>query len=124
MATITDALLQHLAQRGPRRTLRIFARMLLAGIFGDDDVCRGRTYLIIAARSGDRYAGWLAALYYRVGLFGFPRRQDLSEYWRERIERRLVGDLAYASDAELTARQKAYREWRSYRVEPANTVLG
>lgn len=113
MGTLSSRLLMRLAHRDPRRTLRILARMQIAGVFGDEERQRGRALLVIAARSGDRYAGWLGAIYFRDGLLGFPIIPEAAEYWRARTERRLVHDLEYAPEDRYAEMLAAYRQWQS-----------
>lgn len=113
MGMLSSELLLRLVRRNPRRTLRILARMQIVGVFGDGERQKGCSLLVIAARSGDRYAGWLAAIYFRDGLHGFPQKPETAEYWRARTESRLLNDLEFAADHELPAMQRSYAIWQS-----------
>jgi len=70
--------------------------------------------LLIAARSADRGASWLMALYYRDGRYGFKQDLEKSEYWRKRTEDRLASDAALIYDDEHLAYQakRRYALWQ------------
>ena len=77
---------------------------------------KGKMYLLIAARMGDRGASWLLSLYYRDGRYGFDEDWAKSEYWRTRTEARLKNDAAliYDDPKLKKAAQYRYQRWQAY----------
>lgn len=77
---------------------------------------KGRMYLLIAARMGDRGASWLLTLYYRDGRYGFAPDVQKSEYWRRRTEQQLRHDAAqeYADPALKKQAERRYDQWMAY----------
>jgi hypothetical protein len=96
--------------------LREQARACFHGSEESDAWAKGKMYLLIAARMGDRGASWLLALYYREGRYGFEQDRGKSEYWRKRTDQRLKNDAALVYDDATLQKQALhrYQVWQDY----------
>ena len=96
--------------------LRQMARACFCGPEDSDAWAKGKMYLLIAARMGDRGASWLLALYYRGGCYNFERDFQKSEYWRVRTEQQLRHDASQVYDDEALKKLAKYRydHWKAY----------
>ena len=108
----TSFLEYHMTQ-GHAWAAREFAIMCLKGIGMKTDSRRGRTLMLAAARSSDRKAGWLLAVYYKTGQYNFPIDKVRSNYWLQRTEKRLHSDarLLYDNHDYAARAIKCYARW-------------
>jgi len=112
---ISLTLLRHQARASSREAIRMLATHQLRGLGVPKDVKRGRTNLLLAARTYDRMSAWRLALYYKFGRYGFKEDEKASEYWRDRTTKWLRSDAAlFYDDPQLkNVAVSMYEDWKS-----------
>jgi len=115
LGNINVDLLGHLACQGHPDAMRELARYIYKHTHDPELLAQAGTLLLIAARSADRGASWLLALYYRDGRYGFKRDAGKAEYWRKRTEDRLVSDAGLLYEDPMLAWQakRRYTLWQA-----------
>jgi len=115
-ANVSIEFLRKHADKGASWAMRSLALLHLKGSFVGASQQDGRMLLHVAARSSDRVAGWLLAIFYRTGQYGFERNEELSSSWRERTDKRIRSDafLLYCHPSYQERTILRYERWKHY----------
>lgn len=96
---ISLRLLDHLSRtKANHAALGSQAMFYLQGIGIPQDLKKGRTCLLVAARSCNRISAARLAVYYQGGRYGFKKDEEKASFWRDRVTQWLISDAALIYD--------------------------